>query len=176
MANYKQLFEKRKSKEKNFTQQKADISDLIKQMNADGLLVDSIDTSGGIVRVPVKATALSRHDKTSTGEKSGWYFFHQNNEHWISVYGNWRTNQQWKFYSNSIKDLTPEEQTNLNKAIEINLQSAKKERENKNNEVAKECEVSFGLNAVVSIPAKLIVGLISSSPKRNFLQSIFGDK
>mgnify|MGYP005686262569 CR=1 FL=1 len=53
MANYKQLFEKRKSKEKKLTQQKADISDLIKQMNADGLLVDSIDTSGGIVRVPV---------------------------------------------------------------------------------------------------------------------------
>ena len=36
-------------------------------MNADGLLVDSIDTSGGIVRVP-KATAISRDDKTSTGE------------------------------------------------------------------------------------------------------------
>ena len=106
MANYKQLFEKRKSKEKKLTQQKADISDLIKQMNADGLLVDSIDTSGGIVRVPVKATAISRDDKTSTGEKSGWYFFHQNNEHWISVYGNWRTNQQWKFYSNSIKELS----------------------------------------------------------------------
>ena len=118
MANYKQLFEKRKSKEKKFTQQKADISDLIKQMNADGLLVDSIDTSGGIVRVPVKATAISRDDKTSTGEKSGWYFFHQNNEHWISVYGNWRTNQQWKFYSNSIKELTPEQQTELNKEIE----------------------------------------------------------
>ena len=107
MANYKQLFEKRKSKEKKLTQQKADISDLIKQMNADGLLVDSIDTSGGIVRVPVKATAISRDDKTSTGEKSGWYFFHQNNEHWISVYCNWRINQQWKFYSNSIKELTP---------------------------------------------------------------------
>ncbi len=150
MANYKQLFEKRKSKEKKFTQQKADISDLIKQMNADGLLVDSIDTSGGIVRVPVKATAISRDDKTSTGEKSGWYFFHQNNEHWISVYGNWRTNQQWKFYSNSIKELTPEQQTELNKEIEINLQRAKKEREKKNNEVAKECERIFESSKIVN--------------------------
>ena len=49
------------------------IADLITQMNKDGLDVVTIDTSGSVQRVKVRATPQTRPD---TGqEKSGWYFF-----------------------------------------------------------------------------------------------------
>lgn len=141
MSNLKKLFAKHNLDKPNlkFKTESADISDLINQMSDDGLVVDHIDTSGDIIRVPVKASLDTRPDKLGQGEKSGWYFFHQTDNHWISVYGNWRTNQQWKFYSNTIRELNPTERAELNRKVEENLERAKEERRNKNNEVAIDC-------------------------------------
>ena len=122
-----------------YRQESADISDLVRQMNNDGLRVSNINTTGEITRVPVNASLDTRPDK-GMGEMSGWYSYHETDGHFICVYGNWRTNQQWKFYSNSMKELSPVEVAELNRKIDENLQRSKEERHKRHNETAKLCE------------------------------------
>ena len=60
------------------------ITDLISEMKANGLLVDFIDTTGVLVRVPVMATVNTRPDKS--GERSGYYVYNQLDNNLQSLY------------------------------------------------------------------------------------------
>lgn len=125
-----------------YKQSNKDIYDLIEQMQSDGLRVNNIDTSGEVIRCGVDATSgVSRPDKA--GETSGWYSYHETDGHFICVYGNWRTNQQWKFYSNSLETLSVQDQAELNKKIELNLQKSKEERKKRHDETAREVQNRF---------------------------------
>ena len=75
--------------DKNFTysHELKTVADLINKMEGDGLVVgSSVDMSGSLVRVPVKATSTVRPDKGT--EKSGWYFIYDNgNGNFFAQYG-----------------------------------------------------------------------------------------
>lgn len=122
-----------------YRHESSDITDLVKQMNNDGLRVTNINTTGEITRCPVNATLNTRPDKGS-GEMSGWYTYNETDGHFICVYGNWRTNQQWKFYSHSMRELNSVEVAELNRKIEENLQRSKEERQKRHDETAELCK------------------------------------
>ena len=122
-----------------YRHESSDITDLVKQMNNDGLRVTNINTTGEITRCPVNATLNTRPDK-GVGEMSGWYTYNETDGHFICVYGNWRTNQQWKFYSHSMRELNSVEVAELNRKIEENLQRSKEERQKRHDETAELCK------------------------------------
>lgn len=115
------------------------IADLITQMNKDGLDVVTIDTSGSVQRVKVRATPQTRPD---TGqEKSGWYFFYDNgNGNFFCNYGNWRTGESYKFASKQFNEFDPGEQIKIKQELERRLEEAQREREANQKEVALQCQ------------------------------------
>ena len=98
MVDVKNIWEFKEDKNLAYRNVSRSISDLIDEMNKNGLEVSSIDTSGQVQRVPVKGTSSTRPDKF--GERSGFYFFYDNgNGNFFCNYGNWRTNETFKFSS-----------------------------------------------------------------------------
>ena len=63
--------------------------DLIAEMQAVGLNVGFLNTTGDLVRVNVQASPGVRPDKGN--EKSGWYVVNVVHNHLFATYGNWRT-------------------------------------------------------------------------------------
>ena len=101
-----------------------DISDAINQMNDDGLAVSFIDTSGEVIRCMVKASAITRPDKSN--EKSGWYVYNENKGYITIVYGNWRTGEQKKWSNTDVNKLSLREQNELKANIAHNIERSKK--------------------------------------------------
>ena len=58
-------------------------------------------------------------------------------------YGNWRTNESYKFSSISMEKLTPVEQTNLKQELDKRYKEREKRRQELHDEVAKDCEARF---------------------------------
>jgi len=104
--------------DKNFAFSGADksLSDLISEMQGNGLVVDFIDTSGELVRVPVSATASNRPDKTN--ERSGWYVYNQLDADFVCLYGNWRTALEQKFTSYNTNEMTVAQKRDLQVKVE----------------------------------------------------------
>ena len=131
--------------DKNFTysHELKTVADLINKMEGDGLVVgSSVDMSGSLVRVPVKATSTVRPDKGT--EKSGWYFIYDNgNGNFFAQYGNWRTGDTHKFSSVSFDDYDPQEQIKIRQEIEKLQEQEKARRKENQDEVATQCEKRY---------------------------------
>ena len=119
------------------------VSDLISQMEADGLAVgSSVDMSGSVIRVPVRATANVRPDKSN--EKSGWYFIYDNgNGNFFAQYGNWRTSETYKFSSVNFDEYDPQEQLRIRQEIDRLQEEEKAKRKQNQDEVGKQCEQRY---------------------------------
>ena len=118
------------------------ISDLIQEMNNNGLDVVSLDTSGEVNRVKVKATPNTRPDKS--GEASGWYFFYDNgNGNFFCNYGNWRTNESFKYSSVDTQFMSVQEQAQLKKELDKRNKEQQERREQNYREVAKDVQGRF---------------------------------
>ena len=104
-------------------------------MNGDGLRVDHIDTTGELQRVSVIATTGVRADRS--GERSGYYVFFQTDQLMVCVYGNWRSNLNWKWSNKAVSKLSPSEQAELSRQVQIANERAKANRKERQEEVAK---------------------------------------
>ena len=106
-----------------FTNTSKSNADLIREMQSHGLLVDYLDTSGVLVRVPVSAGQNHRPDKG--GEKSGYYVYNQLDNEFICIFGNWRTTFEGKFTSYNPNDMSAEQKRDLQQKLD----EAQKKRE-----------------------------------------------
>ena len=106
-----------------FTSTSKSNSDLISEMRSNGLLVDFLDTTGNLIRVPVGATANTRPDKAN--ERSGYYAYNQLDNNFVCIYGNWRTSQEWKFTSYNPNEMSAEEK----RLMQTKLEESQKRRE-----------------------------------------------
>ncbi len=122
--------------DKNFAFSGADksLSDLISEMQGNGLVVDFIDTSGELVRVPVSATASNRPDKTN--ERSGWYVYNQLDADFVCLYGNWRTSLEQKFTSYNTNEMTVAQKRDLQIKVEEAQLRREEAKKTKQDEVA----------------------------------------
>jgi len=142
MVDVTKIWEFKEDKNLAYKNVSKSIHDLINEMNANGLEISAIDTSGEVQRVTVKGTSKNRPDKF--GEKSGWYFFYDNgNGNFFCNYGNWRTNETFKFSSISMESLTPIEQAKLKADLDKRNKERDERRQENYNEVAKDCELRF---------------------------------
>jgi len=142
VVDVKNIWEFKEDKNLAYRNVSRSISDLIDEMNKNGLEVSSIDTSGQVQRVPVKGTSSTRPDKF--GERSGFYFFYDNgNGNFFCNYGNWRTNETFKFSSISMESLSPTEQAKIKKELDERNKERDKRRKELQDEVAKDCELRF---------------------------------
>ena len=119
------------------------ITDLISEMKANGLLVDFIDTTGVLVRVPVMATVNTRPDKS--GERSGYYVYNQLDNNFVCVYGNWRTSQEWKFTSFNPNEMSVQEKRDLQAKLEEAQKRREEAKKQKHKEVAVYSKEKFNL-------------------------------
>ncbi len=110
------------------------LSDLISEMQGNGLVVDFIDTSGELVRVPVSATASNRPDKTN--ERSGWYVYNQLDADFVCLYGNWRTSLEQKFTSYNTNEMTVAQKRDLQVKVEEAQLRREEAKKTKQDEVA----------------------------------------
>ncbi len=119
------------------------VGDLITQMEEHGLSVgSSVDMSGSVIRVPVRATATVRPDKGT--ERSGWYFIYDNgNGNFFAQYGNWRTGDTHKFSSVSFDEYDPQEQLKIRQEIEKRLEEERENRKIHQAEIAKQCQDKY---------------------------------
>jgi putative DNA primase/helicase len=106
-----------------FTNTSKSNADLISEMQSHGLLVDYLDTSGALVRVPVSAGQNHRPDKG--GEKSGYYVYNQLDHHFVCIFGNWRTSFEGKFTSYNPNDMSAKQKRDLQQKLD----EAQKKRE-----------------------------------------------
>lgn len=142
MVDVTNIFEFKEDKNLAYRSKSRSINDLITEMNNNGLEVSAIDTSGEVERVKIKGSQLSRPDRY--GERSGWYFFYDNgNGNFFCNYGNWRTNESFKFSSVSMETLSPAEQIKLKEELDKRYKEREKRRNELHDEVAKDSEARF---------------------------------
>ena len=115
--------------------------DLLQELNNYGLDVAYLDTSGELVRVPVRAGTIARPDKH--GEKSGWYAVKFLGEHIFCAYGNWRDGSEQKWSSIEPNKLTTKQKTNLQKELKQAKEEAEKHKKERYKEVALDCRARF---------------------------------
>ena len=115
-------------------------NDLINEMQAQGLLVDFLEITGDIIRVPVKAIG----GKPDTGgQKSGYYAINQVGEHMFCTYGNWKTGFEGKWSSIDTNQLSIVDRQELQKQMEEASAKSRKIRQQKQDEVAIEVQERF---------------------------------
>ena len=130
------------NKEKSYLEKnRGNEADLIAEMQTIGLNVGFLNTSGDLVRIPVQATPGVRPDKGN--EKSGWYVINVVHNHIFATYGNWRTGAEYKWSSVQINTLTPNERQDLQLKMQQAQEEAKKQKLQRYEEVAKDCQNRF---------------------------------
>jgi len=111
--------------------------DLINEMQAQGLLVDFLEITGEIIRVPVQAI----NSKPDTGgQRSGYYVVNQVGEHMFCTYGNWKTGFEGKWSSIDTNSLSVVDKQALHKQMEQASAQAKEQRKLRQDEVAVEAQ------------------------------------
>ena len=111
--------------------------DLIHEMQVQGLLVDFLEITGEIIRVPVKAI----NSKPDTGgQRSGYYVVNQVGEHMFCTYGNWKTGFEGKWSSIDTNSLSVVDRQALHKQMEEASAQAKEQRKLRQDEVAMEAK------------------------------------
>ena len=114
--------------------------DLINEMQAQGLLVDFLEITGEIIRVPVKAIG----GKPDTGgQKSGYYAVNQVGGHMFCTYGNWKTGFEGKWSSIDTNQLSIVDRQELQKQMEEASAKSRAERKQRQDEVAVEMQEKF---------------------------------
>lgn len=160
--------------------------DLINEMQAQGLLVDFLEITGEIIRVPVQAT----NSKPDTGgQRSGYYVVNQVGEHMFCTYGNWKTGFEGKWSSIDTNSLSVVDKQALHEQMIQASEKAKEQRKLRQDEVAIEAQErinicheateheyltnkkvkSYGLK---QLNGNLIVPVYSTTGKVRSLQSI----
>ena len=111
--------------------------DLINEMQAQGLLVDFLEITGEIIRVPVQAI----NSKPDTGgQRSGYYVVNRVGEHMFCTYGNWKTGFEGKWSSIDTNSLSVVDKQALHKQMEQASAQAKEQRKLRQDEVAVEAQ------------------------------------
>ena len=72
-----------------------DTSDLINEMQSQGLQISHLEITGEIVRVPVNELAGVKAD--SNNQKSGYYVVNEVNGNYFATFGNWKTGFEGKW-------------------------------------------------------------------------------
>ena len=111
--------------------------DLINEMQAQGLLVDFLEITGEIIRVPVQAIN-SKPD--TNGQRSGYYVVNPVGEHMFCTYGNWKTGFEGKWSSIDTNTLSVVDKQALHKQMEQASAQAKEQRKLRQDEVAVEAQ------------------------------------
>ena len=124
------------------------VSDLLNEMQSHGLIVDFIDTSGELVRVPVAAGMGNRPDRS--GERSGYYVYNQLDSHFVCIYGNWRTSLEQKFTSYNTNEMSASEKRNLQAKLEEAQQRREEAKKTKQDEVAIYVKEKFSSSSEVA--------------------------
>ena len=114
--------------------------DLINEMQAQGLLVDFLEITGEIIRVPVKAIG----GKPDTGrQKSGYYVVNSVGDNMFCTYGNWKTGFEGKWSSIDTNQLSIVDRQALQKQMEEASAKSRAERKQRQDEVAVEMQEKF---------------------------------
>jgi phage/plasmid primase-like uncharacterized protein len=106
-------------------------------MQAQGLLVDFLEITGEIIRVPVQAIN-SKPD--TNGQRSGYYVVNPVGEHMFCTYGNWKTGFEGKWSSIDTNTLSVVDKQALHKQMEQASAQAKEQRKLRQDEVAVEAQ------------------------------------
>lgn len=117
-----------------------DLSDLINEMQAQGLRIDHLQITGEIVRVPVTELAGTKAD---TNQKSGYYVVNEVNGNYFSTFGNWKTGFEGKWSSVNHQSMTPQQREDLQRQLQEAKQRADETKKQRHNEVAKKVERWF---------------------------------
>jgi len=111
--------------------------DLINEMQVQGLLVDFLEITSEIIRVPVKAI----NSKPDTGgQRSGYYVVNQVGEHMFCTYGNWKTGFEGKWSSIDTNSLSVVDKQALHEQMIQASEKAKEQRKLRQDEVAVEAQ------------------------------------
>jgi len=106
-------------------------------MQVQGLLVDFLEITGEIIRVPVQAI----NSKPDTGgQRSGYYVVNLVGEHMFCTYGNWKTGFEGKWSSIDTNSLSVVDKQALHKQMEQASAQAKEQRKLRQDEVAVEAQ------------------------------------
>src|SRR6056300_32140 len=124
-----------------FASQGNSTDDLIREMNNQGLFVNSLDLTGQVTRVPVKSAPGVRPDKGN--ERSGWYVINELDGNYFATFGNWRTGEQHKWSSINTNQLSNIDRVALQKRMEEAIERAEVAKKVRHDEVAKEVKERY---------------------------------
>ena len=124
-----------------FRGEKKSIDSLISEMTNDGLFIDYVNTTGELVRVPVKSGVGVRPDKH--GERSGWYVFNETGDYQNCVWGNWRTGLQGKWSSVDPNQLSDTQRQVLKSKLDEAIRQGEEHKKRRQDEVAEEVRERF---------------------------------
>ena len=129
--------------DKNFTFaiQGNSTDDLMREMNNQGLVVNHLDLTGTVTRVPVRAAPSVKPD--TGNQKSGWYVCNELSGNYFATYGNWRTGEQHKWSSINTNELTPIDRQALQKQMDEAVKRANEAKQIRHNEVAVEVQERY---------------------------------
>ena len=124
-----------------FASQGNSTDDLIREMNNQGLFVNSLDLTGQVTRVPVQSAPGVRPDKGN--ERSGWYVINELDGNYFATFGNWRTGEQHKWSSINTNELSNIDRVALQKRMEEAIERAEVAKKVRHDEVAKEVKERY---------------------------------
>lgn len=128
-------------KNSDYIKQGKSLNELINEMQNAGLIVNNIDITGQLNRVPLRATAAHKEDRSN--QKSGWYVCNEMNGAYFAVFGNWKTGYEQKWSSVDDTKITPAESLQLKKQMLEAQQRRDEAQKQRNEEVAKEVNLLF---------------------------------
>jgi putative DNA primase/helicase len=117
-----------------------DISELITEMQSQGLLVNHLEITGEIVRVPVGELAGVKAD---SNQKSGYYVINQVNGNYFATFGNWKTGFEGKWSSVNHQAMTNQQREDLQRQLQDAKKRSEEAKKQRHNEVAKKVEGWF---------------------------------
>lgn len=118
-----------------------DTSDLINEMQSQGLQISHLEITGEIVRVPVNELAGVKAD--SNNQKSGYYVVNEVNGNYFATFGNWKTGFEGKWSSINHQAMTPQQRDDLQRQLQEAKERSEETKKQRHNEVAKKVERWF---------------------------------
>ena len=115
-----------------------DLNDLVGELSNHGLQVDHLDTSGNLVRVRVGEGLGSKADRSN--QRSGWYVVNELSGNYFATFGNWKTGFEGKWSSIDTNQLSIVDRQELQKQMEEAAAKSRKERQQRQDEVAIEVQ------------------------------------
>ena len=110
-----------------------DISELVTEMQSQGLLVSHLEITGEIVRVPVGELAGVKAD---SNQKSGYYVVNEVNGNYFATFGNWKTSFEGKWSSVNHQAMTSQQREDLQRQLQDAKKRSEEAKKQRNDEVA----------------------------------------